>query len=107
VFAWLFFHQLNTVLFNCSSNFPNKAITTKFFFEHNGRQIKQNFVILISKENYVFSDLFPQFVLKLDDHFEDDFASFSEDTGIEELGIDVDFFTKTSLPNDEQVGLFC
>jgi hypothetical protein len=52
---------------------------------------------------FVFSDLFPQFVLKLDDHFEDDFASFSEDTGIEELGIDVDFFTKTSLPNDKQV----
>ena len=61
---------------------------------------------MISKENYVFSDLFPQFVLKLDDHFEDDFASFSEDTGIEELGIDVDFFTKTSLPNDEQVIIF-
>ena len=55
---------------------------------------------------FVFSDLFPQFVLKLDDHFEDDFASFSEDTGIEDLGIDVDFFTKTSLPNDEQVIIF-
>jgi hypothetical protein len=50
-----------------------------------------------------FSELFPQFVLKLDDHFEDDFASFSEDVGLEDLDVDAEKFRETALPTDDQV----
>ena len=52
----------------------------------------------------IFSDLYPQFVLKLDDHFEEDFTSFAEDTGLEDIGIDSKMFlSATSFPAQSQV----
>lgn len=47
--------------------------------------------------------IFPQFVLKLDDHFEEDFENFSEDTGIEDVGIDSQTFRQVPLPSEDKV----
>lgn len=40
---------------------------------------------------YIYLDAFPQFVLKLDDHFDEDFESFIEDTGMLKLLISIIF----------------
>ena len=49
------------------------------------------------KKINIFPELFPQFVLKLDDHFEEDFSSLAEDVGLEDLDIGADAFRQTAI----------
>ena len=54
--------------------------------------------------DYFFSlELFPQFVLKLDNHFEEDYASLAEDVGLEDLNIESSQFGLSTLPSEAQV----
>ena len=55
------------------------------------------------KKINIFPELFPQFVLKLDDHFEEDFSSLAEDVGLEDLDIGADAFRQTASPAEDDV----